>query len=87
MAEGVNVRFSGALKTFVEERAGASGLYGSVSEYIRDLVRRDYEREEGRRWDALHAELKDGLAAADSEFVPLDSAEILAEAKRRSGNH
>jgi antitoxin ParD1/3/4 len=86
MAEGVNVRFSGPLKAWVEQRAGEKGLYGSVSEYIRDLVRRDYEREESRRWDALHGELKEGLAAADSEFMPLDSAEILAEAKRRKGS-
>lgn len=86
MAEGVNVRFSGALRAFVEQRAGQGGLYGSVSEYIRDLVRRDYEREEARRWDALHSELKAGLAAEDSEFVSLDSGEVLAEAKRRKGN-
>lgn len=86
MAEGVNVRFSGPLKVWVEQRAGKEGLYGSVSEYIRDLVRRDYEREEGRRWDALHGELKDGLAAPDSEFMPLDSSEILAEAKRRKAS-
>lgn len=83
MAEGVNVRFSGALKAFVEQRVGPKGLYSSASEYIRDLVRRDYEREEGRRWDALHSELKQGLTASDSEFVPLDSGEIQAEAKRR----
>lgn len=85
MAEGINVRFQGALKAFVERRGGANGLYGSVSEYIRDLVRRDYEREESRRWETLHGELKDGLNAGDSEFEPLNVGEILAEAKRRKG--
>ncbi len=49
MAEGVNVRFSGALKRFVEHRSSDDGLYSSVSEYIRDLVRRDYEADEGKK--------------------------------------
>ena len=45
MAEGVNVRFAGELQRFIQERVGDAGLYASASEYIRDLVRRDYERE------------------------------------------
>ncbi len=83
MAEGVNVRFSGTLKKFVEQRSGASGLYGSASEYIRDLVRRDFERDEDRRWDLLRAELKEGMKAEMTDFVPLDEKDIIAEAKRR----
>jgi antitoxin ParD1/3/4 len=85
MAEGVNVRFSGALKKFVEQRSMAQGLYGSASEYIRDLVRRDFEREEERRWDLLHGELQAGMEAGDSDFVPLKTADILAEARHRKG--
>ena len=46
MAEGVNVRFSGELQRFVQSRSAGDGLYASASEYIRDLVRRDYERNE-----------------------------------------
>jgi len=87
MAEGVNVRFTGILKKFVEQRAAGEGLYGSASEYIRDLVRRDYERREEERWDALHHELKVLMTAPDSDFVPLDAQEILAEAKRRKRGH
>lgn len=86
MAEGVNVRFSGTLKEFVEHRSGPDGLYGSASEYIRDLVRRDYERDEAQRWDALHLELKDGMAASQTDFVPLDVKSTLAEARRRKGS-
>lgn len=83
MAEGVNVRFTGILKKFVDHRSSREGLYGSASEYIRDLVRRDYEREEEERWEALHHELKGAMEAPDTDFVPLDAAEILTEAKRR----
>jgi len=83
MAEGVNVRFSGALKEFVDKRSSADGLYGSASEYIRDLVRRDFEREESRRWDLLHEELRAGMEAKDSDFIMVTTADIRAEAKRR----
>ncbi len=41
MAEGVNVRITGKLRTFIEEQAGINGLYESASEYVRDLIRRD----------------------------------------------
>ncbi len=85
MAEGVNVRFSGALKSFVEQRSGDDGLYSSVSEYIRDLVRRDYEADEGKKWDWLHNELKPGMGADGSEFVNLEASDILSEARKRKG--
>lgn len=83
MAEGVNVRFSGALKSFVETRSDKNGLYNSVSEYIRDLVRRDYEAEESRKWDSLYEELKSGINANESDFVALNKEDIISEAKRR----
>jgi antitoxin ParD1/3/4 len=83
MAEGVNVRFAGELQRFIQQRTGASGLYASASEYIRDLVRRDYEREEQRKWQWLRQELKAGTEASESEFVPLEADSLIAEAKAR----
>ena len=87
MAEGINVRFAGALQQFIHERAGAKGLYGSASEYIRDLVRRDYEREEKRKWSWLREELKAGTGADESQFVPLDAEAVLRKAKARRASH
>jgi len=87
MAEGINVRFAGELQRFLHTRIGNTGLYGSASEYIRDLVRRDYEREEQRKWAFLRQELKPGAEAAESEFVPLDADSIIAEAKARRKKH
>jgi len=81
MAEGINVRFSGTLQQFIHDRVEGSGLYSSASEYIRDLVRRDLEREEERRWDGLRAELAHGLAAEESAFVPLNVAALLQKAQ------
>ncbi len=87
MAEGVNVRFAGKLQEFIRARVEGSGLYSSASEYVRDLVRRDYEREEERKWARLRSELEPGLRAADDEFVPLDAAKIIKEAKARRKAH
>jgi antitoxin ParD1/3/4 len=81
MAEGINVRFAGVLQKFVQTKADKDGLYGSASEYIRDLVRRDYEKEEKKKWEWLASELKTGMAANKSEFVDLDLPAILAQAR------
>jgi len=75
MAEGVNVRFPEKLRAFAEERA--KGLYGSVSEYVRDLVRRDFEEEEARRWAWLEGELDAGMAAEDAAFQAVDVDDLV----------
>ncbi|MBB5032837.1 type II toxin-antitoxin system ParD family antitoxin [Prosthecobacter vanneervenii] len=83
MAAGVNVRFAGELQSFIQQRVLKSGLYSSTSEYIRDLVRRDYEQEEKRKWAWLKDELRAGAEAAESEFVALDAEDLIAEARKR----
>ena len=87
MAEGVNVRFAGELQRFIRSRVAESGLYASTSEYLRDLVRRDYERDEQRKWSWLRSELKPGLEAGAAEFVALDAGKIIKEAKARRKAH
>ncbi|MFM7928663.1 MAG: type II toxin-antitoxin system ParD family antitoxin, partial [Pirellula sp.] len=74
MAEGINVRFSGELQRFIQERTGDQGIYSSASEYIRDLVRRDYLEEEQRKQVWLRQELFRGLKAQQSEFEPRNSS-------------
>jgi Arc/MetJ-type ribon-helix-helix transcriptional regulator len=89
MAEGVNVRISGKLRRFVEEQAGPNGLYESANEYVRDLIRRDYHRQEERKWRWLLDQLRPGMEADESAFVPLDPEEILEAAKKekeKAGN-
>ena len=66
----MNVSLPDELKTFVDERVGRDG-YGSTSEYVRDLIRRDQDRQR------LRSLLLDGLAsppgptADDSYFESL----------------
>lgn len=43
----MNVSLPDELKDFVDHRVDQSG-YGSTSEYVRDLIRRDRERQELR---------------------------------------
>ncbi|MFA6271206.1 MAG: type II toxin-antitoxin system ParD family antitoxin [Candidatus Paceibacterota bacterium] len=87
MAEGINVRFAGALQQFIHERVQGSGLYGSASEYIRDLVRRDYEREDARKWEWLRDELSGGIKADESQFVLLNAESVLRKVKARRKAH
>ena len=60
----MNVSLPDALKSFVDERVSGGG-YGTSSEYIRDLIRRDQERER------LRGLLLDGAASVPS--APADA--------------
>lgn len=87
MAEGVNVRITGKLRRFVEQQTSPSGLYESASEYVRDLIRQDYHRQEERKWNWLIDHLRPGMEADKSDFVPLDPEEIIKAAKKeKTGN-
>jgi antitoxin ParD1/3/4 len=81
MAEGVNVRITGKLKRFIEEQAGPDGLYESASEYVRDLIRRDYQQQEERKWRWLIHQLRSGMEADENNFIPFDPEEIIRSAK------
>ena len=86
MPKGVNVRITGKLLRFIEEQASPDGLYESASEYVRDLIRRDYQRQEERKWSWLLDQLRPGMEADESEFVPLDPEEIIKTAKKEKAD-
>ena len=70
----MTVRLSGALSDFVAANVGDTGSYENVSEYIRDLIRRDKERSEREAFDRLKAELGRAFAAPDETYRPLSAA-------------
>ena len=74
----MTVRLSGALSDFVAANVGADGSYENISEYIRDLIRRDKERAEKEAFDRLKAELARAFAAPESSYKPLTAAEVIA---------
>ena len=87
MAEGINVRVTGKLRRFILEQTSQTGLYESASEYVRDLIRRDYKRQEERKWCWLMDQIRPGLEADESEFVQLDAEEIIKAAKKEKGGN
>lgn len=79
----LNVRVSGALGEFVAANVGEAGDYENVSEYVRDLIRRDKARVEGEAFERLRAELTRAFSAPDSSFQALDADAVIARAARR----
>lgn len=74
----MTVRVNGALSEFVAANVGENGAYENVSEYIRDLIRRDKERAEKEAFERLKAELARAFAAPDSSYAPLTAADVIA---------
>ncbi len=74
----LNVRIGGALGDFVAANVGDTGTYDNVSEYVRDLIRRDMSRVESERLAALRSELAAAFAVPDDRYRPLDADTVIA---------
>ena len=81
----MTVRLSGALSEFVSANVSETGDYESVSEYVRDLIRRDKARSEREAFDRLKAELERAFAAPDDTYRALSAADVIAKNKRQPG--
>ena len=79
----LNVRVSGVLGEFVSANVGDDGAYENVSEYVRDLIRRDKARVEAEGFERLKAELTHAFAPPDSAYRPLDADEVIQRNTRR----
>ena len=73
----LNVRVGGALGAFVASNVGEQGAYENVSEYVRDLIRRDKERVEAEQFERLKTELVAAFAAPDDAYMALDADIII----------
>ncbi len=74
----MTVRLSGPLSDFVARNVGEDGAYENISEYVRDLIRRDKERTEREAFERLKAELARAFAAPEDSYRPLTAAEVVA---------
>ena len=79
----LTVRVSGMLKDFVALNVSDDGAYENVSEYIRDLIRRDQERVEAEAFARLKGELAQAFAAPDSSFVVMTAEDVLSRNRDR----
>lgn len=74
----MTVRLNGALSDFVSANVGEHGAYENVSEYVRDLIRRDKERKEADAFERLKTELAHTYAAPEASYHPLTAADVIA---------
>ena len=79
----LNVRITGELSEFVSENIGEYGLYENVSEYVRDLIRRDRERIEGEKFVRLKAELQRAFATPENDYVYVTAEDVIARNRKR----
>jgi putative addiction module CopG family antidote len=78
----MTVRINETLSDFVAQNVGEHGTYENVSEYIRDLIRRDKERVDLEAFDRLKTELVHAFAEPESSYRPLTAAEVIARNRR-----
>lgn len=81
----LNVRVNGPLGEFVAGKVGDAGMYDNVSEYVRDLIRKDKDRADHDRLEHLKAELKLAFGAPDDAYAPLTAKEVIARNRIRKG--
>lgn len=74
----MNVSLPDELKAYVDDQVGEGG-YGSTSEYLRDLIRRDKNRQQLRR------ALLDGAASAPGPIADSSYFETLRGRIRTAG--
>ncbi len=73
----LTVRLSGALSEYVSANVGDGGSYENVSEYVRDLIRRDKQRQEAENFERLRAELTLAFRQSDDSYRSLTAAEVI----------
>jgi len=74
----LTVRLNAKLSEFVAANVQQDGAYENVSEYLRDLIRRDMERKEQQAFERLKAELAHAFAAPETTYRSLTAADVIA---------
>ena len=78
----MTVRIGGALKDFVTWNVSEDGSYENVSEYVRDLIRRDQERFELAAFQRLKAELAQAFSAPEADYKSMTAQDVIARNAR-----
>lgn len=80
MAESttLTVRLNPTLSEFVARNVAADGAYDNVSEYVRDLIRKDMEHRDQQAFERLKAELQQSFSAPEDTYRALKAADFLA---------
>lgn len=75
----VTISMPESLKAFIEAQV-AQGGFGTVSEYLRSLIRDDWKRKDQEKLETL---LLEGLQSDVSEMTQEDWGDILREVRNR----
>ncbi len=78
----MNVSLPEKMKEFVDRRVEDGG-YQTVSEYVRDLIRKDIQLQAKERNDRLDTLLLEGLRSIEEEGTVVDTDEYWSALKER----
>ena len=81
----LNVRVGGSLNEFVAANVGEHGAYDNVSEYVRDLIRKDKKRTEEQAFERLKAELHRAFATPDADYRRITATDVVKRNRARRG--
>ena len=76
----MNISLPEALKDFVDDQVGARG-YSTSSEYVRELIRKDRDRQH------LRGLLLEGAASPSAATADADYSDRLRDRVRQGGGH
>lgn len=79
----LNVRVGGALGEFVSSNVGEHGAYDNVSEYVRDLIRKDKKQAEEQALQRLKAEIQRAFATPDADYRRITAADVVKRNRAR----
>ena len=79
----INVRVSGALKSHVEHSV-SDGDYENVSEYVRDLIRKDKAAKDDAAFEKVKAHLQAAFAVSDDDYVEISKEDFMARKRAQS---
>ncbi|EIC23158.1 ribbon-helix-helix domain-containing protein [Thiorhodovibrio frisius] len=79
----MTVRLNATLSEFVAANVSDDGAYENVSEYMRDLIRRDMERKQQAAFERLKTELVHAFSGPETAYRPLSAADVIARNTRR----
>lgn len=83
MGSTVNLRLNESLSIFAQSQVGEEGDYDTMSEYIRDLIRKDKLEKETRDFEIVKRHLQAAFAQPLEESKPFDEEDFLHRAKQR----
>ncbi len=70
MSNTLNIQLTNELRRFVDEHSSEDDVYSTPSEYIRDLIRRDYEKRKKEQEQEIASIL---MSSRQTPVTPLEN--------------